>query len=323
VNKKFLIIAGICFIVVLSIELPLKSQSKTINYDNIFPGEINVCNLFPKEKIEEISGKKFVSIRPGKNKTLKYTEYFCEYRQETLPYSVEHGTPPQPPKHIVISFVRGDIKGLREAYRLTNDEAKQDKSIPFPHQLIYNRQGKLLRLEIFLAENLELIINTWWSFLNSEESLQFFKKFALYFKEFVRSKSQGKNQSAYDNRTGTETVPLPRDEDVIRIFVELVKEDPARAALMMKTESDNERQNWTVQFASIKSIKLLKMEKANENFWTDNKHIYKVTLHVLMEIRSADAPIPYYGWENGVNVRWITLEKIGKIWKIAEIATGP
>jgi hypothetical protein len=34
-------------------------------------------------------------------------------------------------------------------------------------------------------------------------------------------------------------------------------------------------------------------------------------------------PMPYYGWGNGEFVRWITLEKVDNVWKIAGIATGP
>lgn len=77
-----------------------------------------------------------------------------------------------------------------------------------------------------------------------------------------------------------------------------------------------------VQFANIFSFKLLKLEKSNEDEWTSTKHIYKVLLDVKMDPRSADAPIPYYGWQDGENTRWIVLEKVNGQWKIAEIATG-
>jgi hypothetical protein len=119
-------------------------------------------------------------------------------------------------------------------------------------------------------------------------------------------------------------VPLPSDEDIIRSFVDLIENGEASgAALMMKTKNETELQTWAVHFNAIKSFKLLKIEKTNEDQWTDNKHIYKVVLDVWMDPSSADAPIPYYGWQNGENTRWITLEKVGDIWKIAEIATGP
>jgi hypothetical protein len=100
-------------------------------------------------------------------------------------------------------------------------------------------------------------------------------------------------------------------------------DDAYKAALMMKTTNDSERQAWAVQFAAFHYLKVLKIEKANLNEWTDNKRIYKVTLDVIMDIeKSANAPIPYYGYQNGENVRWITLEKVDNVWKIAEIAAG-
>jgi hypothetical protein len=37
---------------------------------------------------------------------------------------------------------------------------------------------------------------------------------------------------------------------------------------------------------------------------------------------SADEAIPYCGWQNGENIRWITLEKVGGTLKITEIVTG-
>jgi len=126
-----------------------------------------------------------------------------------------------------------------------------------------------------------------------------------------------------EQKTNNE-VPLPSDEDIIRNFVNLIEEGKAdKAALMMKTKDDTELQTWGVHFNAINSFKLLKIEKANEESWSDNKHIYKVVLDVVMNPSSASAPIPYYGWQNGENIRWITLEKVGNIWKIAEIATGP
>jgi len=39
---------------------------------------------------------------------------------------------------------------------------------------------------------------------------------------------------------------------------------------------------------------------------------------------SKNAPIPYYGWHDNPNVRWITLEKNSDgFWEIASLATGP
>jgi len=135
--------------------------------------------------------------------------------------------------------------------------------------------------------------------------------------------SQASPTTQHEQKTNNE-VPLPSDEDIIRNFVNLIEEGSVdKAVLMMKTKDETELQTWAVHFAAINSFKVLKIEKASEKSWTDNKHIYKVVLDVWMDPKSAQAPIPYYGWQNGENTRWITLEKVENVWKIAEIATGP
>jgi len=243
-------------------------------------------------------------------------------------FSRTRHTPPQAPKNIRIAFVSGDIEGLRDVYKLSKEKIEEDKNIPFSHHLVYNEKGKFLRLEVFLSPNVELIINTWWSTLSEDEAKKFVKDFALYLKDFMQKKEQISNQSISPTnkveKKENGSVPLPQDEDIIRNFFNLVEEGRAgKAALMMKTKDDTELQTWAVHFAAINSFKLLKIEKTSEESWTDNKHIYKVVLDFWMDPKSADAPIPYYGWQNGENIRWITLKKVGNVWKITEIATGP
>lgn len=138
------------------------------------------------------------------------------------------------------------------------------------------------------------------------------------------------NSSQVFQEKEKEKVPLPRDEDIINNWVNLIEEGrPEEAAQMMKIsdssppQANSELQAWATHFSNINSFKLISVEKANESKWTETKHIYKVILDVWMNPDSASAPIPYYGWENGQNTRWLTLEKVGNTWKIAEIATGP
>lgn len=313
-----------------------KKEENQINYQAFFGEQPNLCEIFPKEKIEELLGKKFVTVKSGSNKTSKYTEYHCEYYQEEPQFKYE-GNRPIIPKRLPISIVKGNIQGVRESYKLSGQTVKKDDEIPFPHQFLYNQSGKLITFELFLTDNMDLFINPFQSNLTQEEALDFIKKFVSYFKELTEKQTKSETQSPINNQNKTDsstqknqTVPLPQDEDIIRNFVSQIEDGKAdEAAKMMKIndqsppQANSELQAWAVQFSNITSFKLLRMEKANENEWTDTKHIYKVVLDVWMDPRSADAPIPYYGWQNGENTRWLTLEKVGNVWKIAEIATGP
>jgi hypothetical protein len=131
--------------------------------------------------------------------------------------------------------------------------------------------------------------------------------------------------------TPTETsipvVPLPTETDIIRSFFAAIGEHrPADALKMLAPEpvgSDPNKQAWAAQLNAFATLTLTSVEPALQEDWTDTQHEYKVVLEASMKPESATAPIPYYGWDNGTNTRWIILVKSGDLWKISGIGTGP
>ena len=122
-------------------------------------------------------------------------------------------------------------------------------------------------------------------------------------------------------------VPLPTEEDIIRTFFNLINEHRIPEAVgMLSQESvpDNAaKQAWGVQFNALNSVKVQKIEASNQNEWLEDRHVYKLTLETSVSPLAANAPIPYYGWENGVNIRWVEIQKENNLWKIVGLATGP
>ena len=76
------------------------------------------------------------------------------------------------------------------------------------------------------------------------------------------------------------SVPLPRHEDVINAFFNLIDEDRATEAVSMLTlkniSDEATKQAWGVQFNAIDSVAVKSIESAGEN-------TYKVTLAVVDE----------------------------------------
>jgi len=125
----------------------------------------------------------------------------------------------------------------------------------------------------------------------------------------------------------TALVPLPTEEDIIRNFFNLINERriPEAVNMMSKinVENDSTKQAWGVQFNAIKSINVQKIEKSMEENWTDNSHTYKVILEAYVSSEAAGAPIPYYGWADNPNIRWVQLVRENNLWRINGLATGP
>ena len=67
----------------------------------------------------------------------------------------------------------------------------------------------------------------------------------------------------------------------------------------------------------------MNVEPASVNKWNGNRHVFKVTLEAYVE-DAPNAAIPFFGWHDNPNVRWITMELDSRHrWVVAGIATGP
>jgi len=142
----------------------------------------------------------------------------------------------------------------------------------------------------------------------------------------LKTEKQGlQNSSGQTNTTTTDTnsanVPLPNQEDIVRTFINLISEKRISEAISMMDPKavgdDSQKQAWGVQFNSFATISLKAIEK-------NGADAFKVTLTVKMKPESEKGPIPYYGYDNGDNIRWIGLIKgSDNLWKITDFATSP
>ncbi len=123
------------------------------------------------------------------------------------------------------------------------------------------------------------------------------------------------NTAANDNQ-----VPLPQQEDVIRVFFSLMDEGRIPEALAMMSDKEvgdeSQKQAWGVHLNAFENVTVTSITKSSEN-------TYQVNFNATMKPESADEVIPYFGYDTGENIRWIELEKVEKTWKILGIATGP
>jgi len=127
--------------------------------------------------------------------------------------------------------------------------------------------------------------------------------------------------------TKSDTVPIPTETDIIRTFIALINEHRAADAVAMlapdQVKDDNNKQAWAVQFNAFSTLTVTSIEPALQEDWSDTRHEYKVVVDATMKPESASAPIPYYGWGNGSNTRWVMIVKSGTVWKISGVGTGP
>ena len=87
---------------------------------------------------------------------------------------------------------------------------------------------------------------------------------------------------------------------------------------------ENTLKEWEKHFSSFEKAQVVSIDPENQDSWTLDEHTYKVTVDIKMLPEAASATIPNYGWQNGDNIRWVTVRR-GEdgLWRVLEIATGP
>lgn len=120
---------------------------------------------------------------------------------------------------------------------------------------------------------------------------------------------------------------LAPEEELIYNFFALInnKEIPEAITLMSPNlvPDDSAKQAWGVQFNAIKSIHILSIQETNQEMWTDISKEYEVILEAYVDEAAATAVIPYYGWADNPNVRFITVwQGSDNRYYIDQIGTG-
>jgi hypothetical protein len=110
-------------------------------------------------------------------------------------------------------------------------------------------------------------------------------------------------------------------EDSIRIFIHNINEKkiPEAIAMMDTTlvASDSDRQQYGVVFNSFSTITIQTIEPFEKEDWKEGLERYRVHLRISMKKGQQTL------WDEGENIRWITVVKQQDTYKIHEIATGP
>jgi hypothetical protein len=304
-NKKIIMAIG-GLIVVAAIALPnlfrKNSSDKSLKTDNTqkeISIDNNICTEFPKEFIATALGKNIIKTTAQNSQTTSVCQYFIDENNfVTLRLNNLN----------VEDQKKGQINLDRTIS--TNDQIKME------HFVVLQENGLINGIYLVLNPNLFIAVDRTSAKAASEEEII---AFAAKVAERIKSgeKAEIKLQPSPTNQPD---VPLPQQEDIVRNFFNLINEDKITEAVDMLSpeviSDESQKQAWGVQFNAFKKLIVKKIEPAGESN-------YKVTLDVEMKPEAANTIIPFYGYENGDNIRWIGLVKVDNLWRITGIATGP
>lgn len=274
-----------------------------------FKNVSDLCNLLTKEQVAQLLGKTIVRTEGLTTSTLHSCRYYLNDTQA-----------------LIINSDSLNVARQKQGHELMGRKIVVSAKIPMDNFLVMQEDGLINEIYLVLGPDRYVSINRSSGKAISEDEVV---AFAAKLAQVVTGKiplqpATDRAGSAVSSAGEQSGAPAAQENEVVYRFFSLIDaKRPSEAVAMMSVADASAQQAWAVQFNAISSVKVEAVTPALPETWQDNQHMYQVKLDVTVNPDSASAPIPYYGWSDGGNTRWLTLEKVNGEWKIGGIATGP
>jgi hypothetical protein len=306
-DSKKIVVLILGIIIVAGVGVGLYSRTRRAPAVSSITVGNDVCSEFPKEWVQQVTGQ-----------TISKTEAIGGATTTVCQYYVDENN------FITLRLNNLNVENQKKGQQAFGRTITTNSAIAMNHFIAVQPDGLINGVYLIINPNQFLVVDRSSLQVISEEEI-------VRFSQMVAEKIYGNTNTESAPlalvKTTTTTVPLPQETDIVNSFFNVIGEHrPADAVSMLAPDlisNESNKQAWAVQFNAFSSLKVISVEPALQEDWTDTQHEYKVVLEAAMKSESASAPIPYYGWENGSNTRWITIVKSGSFWKISGIGTGP
>lgn len=280
------------------LRVPLLKKEMSIGTD--------VCKEFPQEWVSKMIGTTIT-----KTETLSSTGvHVCQYYGSTTSF-------------ISIKYEQLSVENIKKGHEVLGRTIETDPRIAMDHFIAKQEDGRINSIYLVMSPNLFIAIDrsSLDILIDNEQDIAF----AVHVANRLIA---GENVvNVITSPTTKTTVNEKRQQIVVESYLKALSEKRISDAIAMMTEKavpdDATKQAWGVQFNAFKKLVVRSIEPSMEEEWTDRSESYRIVIDVEMTPESANGPIPYYGYDNRTNTRWITLEKENNIWKVAGISTGP
>ncbi len=260
----------------------------------------DVCSFFPKELIERAIGKPIVK----QEKVLSFAcGYYTSY-SENYEHTLYNDLPGGPYITVVYEEVTPEeFARLRAFNESSGSRYENDPSIGMENYVMRNKKNEVWQVALVLDGNKYIRIKSVDDAVPGEDLIKIARVLA-------------------EQLTGDKSFNFEFSESqqaIVTNFFDNLFNQKIQEALALMDANQDTKQAWGVNFNTIESLKVNKIEEVNKDEWTPTRQIFKVELEVKVNPTGEEM-----GWQNGTNYRWVTLEKqTNGQWLIHELANNP
>ena len=274
----------------------------------------DICQEFTADFIYSATGKTIVKMIPSPLATVHSCEYYTSYSQDY--YKLDGGKVMPGGARIMIVLDNLNVERQKEAMKFLDAGVETDPRIKTEHYIVRRSKDKSVwSVDLVINPNRFVWADSSGGALTDDEVIQLAAKMA--------EKIQGQlsfdiKKNPVDLAAAHEAELGASQEAEARSFFEAVSAGKIEDALKSMEANDQTKAMWKTNFTAVKSLKVTKVEPAFKEEWTSTRQVFKFMLDAKVAAQGEQ-----FGWENGKNFRWLTLEKKGDAWRVTEIANNP
>lgn len=268
----------------------------------------DVCAEFPVDFIHSAINKPIVKVEGPLVPSIRACKWYTEYSDTWFQNKAPGG------RFVSIVAENLDIKNQKKFTLSSGGSVGTDPRIKMDHVILYRKNKTIFAVDLLIRPMRYVRVDKTANAITDEEQILFAAK--------VADKIQGRldmkiNKNPVDLSSSVEDAGQSQ-EKVARKFFELIGQRKFEGAVGMMDANDQTKSLWLANFKTLKSLKIKKVEEIYREEWTASLQKFKITLDV-----STTTQAEQYGWVNGINYRWVTLQKNNSGWQVHELANNP
>jgi hypothetical protein len=299
-NKKFIAIFGALALLATAGagcgEKTLgNSETQTSNGATVIT---DMCSQISAEFVGGAIGKSIVKTESGPGQ-MDYCEYFTTWSEDY--YKIPGGNRPGG-DYVSLNYENLNVEDQKQGLEYLDRKLETNDKIKMEHFLAIQEDGLINTIDLVLDPDHFVSVNrSSGKVLSEEEVVNFAAKVAEILKKGVEPPKQSESQI-----------------DRAKEFFQFLADKKIDEALAMMDANDGTKNMWKTNFKTINSLSVRGANPVFLEEWTSVRQVFKVDLTVRVTPEGEG-----YGWNQGQNFRWITLEKNGETWQVHELANNP
>jgi len=271
------------------------NESQTSNGATVIT---DMCSQISAEFVGGAIGKPIVKTESGPGQ-MDYCEYFTTWSEDY--YKIPSGNMPGG-DFVSLNYENLNVEKQKRGLEYLDRKLETNDKIKMEHFLAIQEDGLINTIDLVLDPDHFVSVNrSSGKVLSEEEVVNFAAKVAEMLKKGVEPPKQAESQI-----------------DRAKEFFSLLADKKIDEAIAMMDANDGTKDMWKTNFKTINSLSIRGANPVFLEEWTSVRQVFKIDLMVSVTPEGEG-----YGWNQGQNSRWITLEKNGETWQVHELANNP